>query len=173
MKSLKLRPQQRPRSRRIAGRAQLDHILDPYKGTKKLADGTRCPQCGAVVHEGRWGWVEVAEKKPGEEELCPACRRINDRFPAGVVALKGSFAVAHKDELARMARHQEEIEKPEHALDRIMGIEEDAEGLTITTTDIHLPRRIGETIKRAWRGKLTMAFEEDGYFVRVNWRRND
>ena len=80
--------------------------------------------------------------------------------------------MAHKDELAHMARHQEEIEKPEHPLDRIMAIDEDAEGLTITTTDIHLPRRIGETIKRTWRGKLTMSFEEDGYFIRVSWSRD-
>jgi hypothetical protein len=40
---------------------------------------------------------------------------------------------------------------------------------TINTTDIHLPRRIGETIKRTWRGGLTFAYEEDGYFVRVDW----
>ena len=54
-------------------------------------------------------------------------------------------------------------------LNRIMTIEEDAESITINTTDIHLPRRIGETIKRAFHGKLEAHFEEDGYFVRVNW----
>ena len=52
-----------------------------------------------------------------------------------------------------------------------MSIEEDAEGITINTTDIHLPRRIGEAVKRNWRGKLAAAFEESGYFVRVRWSR--
>jgi len=70
-----------------------------------------------------------------------------------------------------MARHQEELENKEHPMNPIMAIEEDAEGVTINTTDIHLRRRIGETIKRAWRGKLTADFEEDGYFVRANWTR--
>ena len=53
MKSLNLRPRKPPRSRRIAGHAQLDHILDPYDRQKKLAHGTVCPQCGAVFHDGR------------------------------------------------------------------------------------------------------------------------
>lgn len=39
----------------------------------------------------------------------------------------------------------------------------------ITTTDIHLPRRIGEAVKRAYHGNLKEHFEEDGYFVRVDW----
>jgi hypothetical protein len=173
MKSLGDRPTQIRRGRRTAGRAQLDHIFDPYRCKEKLANGTLCPQCGAVVLEGRWGWTDVAQDKRGAEALCPACRRVNDRFPAGLVTLTGAFARAHREELVRLARRQEEIEKPEHALDRIMAIEDDAEGVTISTTDIHLPRRIGEVIRRAWRGELTMAFEEDGYFVRVRWRREN
>jgi hypothetical protein len=39
----------------------------------------------------------------------------------------------------------------------------------ISTTDIHLPRRIGEALKRAFHGELDMHFDEAGYFVRVDW----
>jgi hypothetical protein len=39
----------------------------------------------------------------------------------------------------------------------------------INTTDIHLPRRIGEAVKCAFHGEIAAHFEEDGYFVRVNW----
>ena len=35
------------RSRRIAGRAQQDHILDPYQRQRKMHEGTAGPQCGA------------------------------------------------------------------------------------------------------------------------------
>lgn len=164
-------PQQRPvtarRDRRIAGHAQQDHILDPYQGSKKLDEGTICPQCGAVYHDARWQWR--ARGEGAVEELCAACRRINDKFPAGILTLHGPFAVKHKQEILQLARHQEEVEKKEHPLNRIMSIEEDADGIVINTTDIHLPRRIGETVKRAFHGKLDADFEEDGYFVRVNW----
>jgi len=161
------RPVVAPRDRRIAGHAQRDHILDPYQGKKKLDEGTVCPQCGAVYHEARWQWT--GGRGGAVEELCAACRRINDKFPAGILTLQGPFAEAHKEEMLRLARHQEEVEKQEHPLNRIMSIEEDAERITINTTDIHLPRRIGETIKRAFHGKLEAHFEEDSYFVRVNW----
>ena len=57
-------------------------------------------------------------------------------------------------------------------LNRIISIEKDAHGIEINTTDIHLPRRIGEAIKRALHGEIEDSFEKDGYFVRVNWTRN-
>jgi NMD protein affecting ribosome stability and mRNA decay len=159
---------QRPRTtRRISGRAQLDHILDPYQREQKLHDRTVCPQCGAVYHGGRWQWVLKAEV--AFEELCAACRRINDKFPAGVVTLRGEFAREHKEEMVRLARHQEEAEKKEHPLNRIINIEDDVHGVVIHTTDIHLPRRIGEAVRRAFHGEIEDNFEKDGYFVRVNW----
>ena len=149
MKRSNLRTQRPRTTRRISGRAQQDHILDPYQRQQKLHEGTACPQCGAVYHQGRWRWVTKAEG--AGEELCAACRRINDKFPAGVVTLRGDFAREQKQELIHLARHQEEAEKQEHPLNRIIGIEEDAQGIVISTTDIHLPRRIGEAIKRAFR----------------------
>jgi hypothetical protein len=171
MKSLTLRPLQRPRSRRIAGHAQLDHILDPYALQQKPESGTKCPRCGVVFQEGRWKWPSEPGVRKAGEELCAACRRINDNYPAGMVTLRGGYVREHKDELVRMARQQEEIENGEHPMNRIMGVDDDGETVTIRTTDIHLPRRIGETIKRTWRGKLDVHFDEDGYFVRVNWTR--
>ena len=169
MKRSNLRTQRPRTTRRISGRAQQDHILDPYQRQQKLHEGTACPQCGAVYHQGRWRWVTKAEG--AGEELCAACRRINDKFPAGVVTLRGDFAREQKQELIHLARHQEEAEKQEHPLNRIIGIEEDAQGIVISTTDIHLPHRIGEAIKRAFRGEIEDNFEKDGYFVRVTWTR--
>jgi NMD protein affecting ribosome stability and mRNA decay len=90
MKARSLRSQRPRTTRRISGRAQQDHILDPYQHQKKLHEGVVCPQCGAVYHQGSWRWMARAEGVA--EDLCPACRRINDNFPAGVVTLRGDFA---------------------------------------------------------------------------------
>jgi NMD protein affecting ribosome stability and mRNA decay len=157
-------------SRRISGRAQQDQFLDPYHRQQKLHEGTVCPQCGTVYHQGRWQWATRIER--AVEELCPACRRIKDEFPAGVVTLRGDFVRVHKDEMISLARHQGAAEKNEHPLNRIIGIEENAESIVITTTDIHLPRRIGEAIQRAFHGQIDIIFDKDGYFVRVNWTRD-
>jgi NMD protein affecting ribosome stability and mRNA decay len=167
MKQANLRPRRLAAARRIAGHAQEDHILDSYQRQQKLEDDTVCPQCAAVYHKGRWQWA--ARPENGHEVLCPACRRINDKFPAGIVELRGAFGRQQKDEIIRLARHQEEAEKGEHPLNRIINIEEDADGIIINTTDIHLPRRIGEAVKRAFHGSLNEVFDQGGYFVRVKW----
>jgi hypothetical protein len=152
------------------GHAQDDHILDPYKRPDKLAEPTVCPQCSAVYQAGRWHWA--ARPKDAHEVVCQACHRVNDQYPAGVVTLTGAFTPRQKTDMMNLARHQEEAEKTEHPLNRIINIEESPDRIVINTTDIHLPRRVGEAIERAFHGKLERHFDEHGYFVRVNWRRD-
>lgn len=157
--------------RRRAGHAQDDHIIDAYKQVAKLAEPTVCPQCGAVYLRGRWQWSD--RPKDAAPSLCQACRRINDNFPAGMVTLTGHVIEACKGEMIHLIRNQEKAEKTEHPLNRIMAIEDKAPSrIEITTTDIHLPRRIGDAVKRAYKGELTEQFDEDNYFVRINWHRD-
>jgi hypothetical protein len=164
-------PRPLPRAgRRRWGRAQLDAPQDPYKAIKKQHEPSVCPQCGAVYQHGRWHWS--TRPADAHEAICQACHRINDHFPAGIVTLSGPLVDQHKAEMIRLARHEEEAEKQEHPLNRIIDIEEAPERLVINTTDIHLPRRIGEAQKRAWHGKTEFHYDEDGYFVRVNWHRD-
>lgn len=157
--------------RRRWGRAQQDALRDPYKAAAKPHEPSVCPQCGAVYHEGRWRWS--ARPAGAQELLCQACHRINDHYPAGILTLAGPLVAAHKDDMIRLARHQEQAEKKEHPLNRIMDIEEAAERLVINTTDIHLPRRIAEAQKRAWHGKTEFHYDEDGYFLRATWHCDD
>jgi len=145
-------------------------MTDPYKRPKKLHEPTVCPQCGAVYHEGRWQWLE--RPAGAHEEHCQACHRTIDDFPAGVLTFTGTFVEPHKQDILHLARNQEALEKQEHPENRIIRIEEAPDKLIITTTDIHLPRRIAEAERRAFHGKLHFAYEEDGYFVRVDWHRD-
>ncbi len=162
-------PQLKPRSaRRIAGRAQSDHMLDPYQARQKLQEPTVCRQCRAVYRHGRWQWGRSQEG--ARQDVCPACRRINDGLPAGIVTLHGPVARQRKSEVVGLARHEEAAEQAEHPLNRIIGIDETEDGLVISTTDIHLPRRIGTALKRALHGTLDTHFDDAGYFVRVTWR---
>lgn len=159
-----------PAGRRIAGRAQDDHVDDPYLKRRKPHEPTLCPDCGASFHQGKWQWSAAAAE--ARNELCPACHRIKDGNPAGIVRLTGPFVAQHKTEILNLARHQEEMEKRDHPINRIMAIDEQADGIEITTTDIHLPRRIGEALHHAYQGDLGLRYDEDAYFVRVDWSRD-
>jgi hypothetical protein len=152
------------------GRAQDPQVADSYRQTRKPREPTVCPRCGAVYKAGRWQWGE--RPAAAHEEMCPACRRINDDFPAGVLTLTGGFLARHQDEIMNLARNQEAFEKSQHPLNRIMKVESAEDRVVITTTDIHLPRRIAEALESAFDGALQFHYDEDGYFVRIDWHRD-
>lgn len=152
------------------GRAQSRSVTDPYTATKKLREPTACPQCGAVYHAGHWQWLE--RPASAHEELCPACHRIEDEFPAGELTVSGQFLARHRDEIRQIILRQQEIEKSEHPLNRVMKIDDANDAIVVTTTEIHLPRRIGEALKSAFDGELEFSYDEDGYFLRATWHRD-
>jgi hypothetical protein len=144
-----------------------ERVHDSYKSKRKLSEPTRCPDCGAVYHNGRWQWVLAAAG--AHETLCPACHRIHDKYPAGYVTLKGEFFVTHRAEILQLVRHREAREKAEHPLQRVMDIEDIDDGVLVTTTDIHLARDIGEAMDAAYKGELEYHYNKDENLLRVLW----
>jgi NMD protein affecting ribosome stability and mRNA decay len=142
---------------------------DPYRPKTKLPEPTVCPQCGLVFHDGHW--QQTARPNQAHESLCPACHRTNDHFPAGYVTLESDFVQQHRDELLTLARTTEEREKSQHPLQRIMEIIEEGNKITITTTDIHVARRIGEAIHSAYKGNLDVNYGPEDYIIRLTWSR--
>jgi hypothetical protein len=96
---------------------------------------------------------------------------MRDQYPAGYLTLSGTYLQEHKTDIINLAHNEEAAEKAEHALHRIMAVEEQTDQILITTTDIHLPRRIGEALHRAHRGELDFHYEEEGNLLRVHWQR--
>ncbi|MSO71447.1 MAG: ATPase [Alphaproteobacteria bacterium] len=142
---------------------------DPYQARVKLADPTVCPGCNAVHTAGRWHWGDRPDN--ARPHLCPACQRIKDKVPAGIVLLRGEDLATHRDELLNLARHQEALEKSDHPLNRILAIVKRPDEIEITTTDIHLPRRIGDALHHAHKGELDLTYADEEYFLRVSWTR--
>lgn len=146
-----------------------ERVHDTYKSKGKLHEPTICPECNAVYHQGRWQWL--AAPANAHQEMCPACHRIHDHYPAGFLTLQGAFFLAHRAEIMELVQNEEKHERAEHPLKRIMEIEEEADSTLITTTDIHLARGIGESIHHAYQGELEFHYNREQNLLRVNWSR--
>lgn len=145
------------------------HEHDSYQLKGKLPEPTLCPQCTAVFSDGRWRWDGSAVG--AGHALCPACRRINDNYPAGFVHLEGAYFATHREEIMHLVAHVAERQRKEHPLERIMAVEEQAEGVLVTTTDVHLARGIAEAVHGACQGHLKYHYNAMQQFLRVTWVR--
>lgn len=140
---------------------------DTYREQKKRPEPSVCPGCNAVYSGARWTWMEPP---PGAEQaLCPACQRIGDNYPAGYVELSGNFFEERREEILNLVNNEEKLEKGEHPLERIMAVTRQNEHTLITTTGVHLARRLGESISRAYQGDLQFTYGDNEKSIRVQW----
>lgn len=147
-----------------------EEVHDPYMAGAKLAEPTVCPDCGVVFNEGRWQWLPEPPAQAAET-VCPACRRVKDRVPAGFLTLSGEFFREHRDEIMSLVENKVESQVKQHPMKRLMRVEDRDDGTELKFTDAHLPRGVGEAIRRAYDGDLDIHFPEDGGIVRVYWER--
>ena len=81
--------------------------------------------------------------------------------------------MAHRKEIENLIHNCQSREAEEHPLSRVIAIQADNDEMTVTTTDIHLPRVIANALERAFKTQATFHYDLEGYFARVNWSRKD
>ncbi|MFA6284496.1 MAG: BCAM0308 family protein [Desulfurivibrionaceae bacterium] len=143
---------------------------DTYHEQRKLPEPTVCSECGAVFLEGRWAWWDPAVN--AHAIVCPACQRIKDNFPAGTLEIRGGFFGTHREEINNLIHNLEDQEKKAHPMERLMAIAEEKDCTLVTTTGIHLARRIGESLKSAYQGELDFAYGDGEKSIRLTWLRD-
>ena len=147
---------------------ELQH--DPYHAQEKLAEPSACAECGASYHKGRWTWQKADSY--AVLTLCPACRRIKDRCPAGFLTISGDFYRKHEPEINHLIVNVELKEKAEHPLKRVIETHQTAEGQTcMTFTDPQLARAVGEALYDAYKGDLRFDYQPGEFLLRVWWTR--
>ncbi len=152
-----------------------EKIHDPYDEGRKYSDGVICSDCQAIYQSGHWLWPKEDEKKDitaRDQYLCPACRRIRDRYPAGVVFLEGEYLTRRRQEILNLVNRLVKEESYKSPLRKVISREENRGKLTIHLTDDHMARHLGEAIYRAYKGDLKIRYGEDRRFVRVYWSRD-
>ena len=141
---------------------------DTYARSRKTSGAIVCGGCGVVSHAGRWSWG-AAPGVDASAGLCPACERIRDRYPAGTIRLPPSF-LDDREELLALIHNAEEAEKVEHPLERLMGVEDGPDGgLIVTTTGIHVARRIANKLERRFHRPANIRYPPEQNLIFVDW----
>jgi NMD protein affecting ribosome stability and mRNA decay len=149
-----------------------ESIHDPYLARSKPKEPTVCSVCGLVFMKGRWQSVDEIPSGAASA-VCPACQRIRDKVPAGLLTLSGRFFDGHRDEIMHLVDNTVASQRTEHPLKRIMATEDSDEGTVISFTDTHLPHAVGAAVENAYKGELKVQFNEGAGIVHAHWRRDD
>jgi len=161
---------------RPASRKNVDRTADPYIPRKSAPAVAVCPFCHIVCRKKRWHVDEreaAALLRAGVAvRPCPACRKIVDRFPCGVLTLSGRFLRFHRDEILKLARNEERRARGINPLERIMEIRDGDDRVEVLTTEAKLAQRIGREIRKAYQGAVAYKWSEDAGLLRVTWARD-
>ncbi len=145
----------------------------PKGGSKAVA---LCSKCNAFYWNKRWS-ADPDELRKAQAEagtahaICPACQRMHDENPAGVVALSGDYLLQHEIEILNMIKNVEADTRSKNPLARIMEINQEKGLLTISTTDARLAQKLGKEVHKAHKGELQFLWSQADTFIRVNWTR--
>jgi len=157
-------------------RKSMDSAGDPYLLKMGNSETTVCKRCHAIYYNKRWYLDEELYKRKASLKdtvriLCPACLKIKDRFPGGVVTLTGDFLHEHKEEIMNLIRNEEERARGFNPLERIMEVTKKNKGMEITTTNEKLAQRIARSLERAYQGSVEYKWSSGTKLLRAEWER--
>lgn len=157
-------------------RKSMDTADDPYLQKTGNTEIAVCKKCHAIYYNKRWYLdEELYKRKSSLKEtgkiMCPACLKIKDKFPGGVVTLTGEFLHEHKEEIMNMIRNEEERAKGFNPLERIMEVTKINKGMEITTTNEKLAQRIARSLERAYQGSVEYKWSSGTKLLRAEWER--
>jgi hypothetical protein len=150
---------------------------DTYLQRRSTPSLSVCESCYSIYKNKRWypgtaDYQGVVNHPSTTKTVCPACMKIRDNFPGGIVTLKGGYALPHKTDLINLIRNEEERARGLNPLERVISIKENGFGsIVILTTNEKLAQRIGRAVKKAFHGEVTYQWSHDNKLVRVDWMR--
>jgi hypothetical protein len=139
----------------------------------KYQANTKCPKCDLVFRDGLWKKGRHDRRQELHLQLCPACHRIQDGHPGGLIECSGKFVGSHRQDLMNRIRNIERQASEEHPLERIISIKEGKTDITVAATNEHLIARIGKALERDYGGNLELKYSPEDKFAAAHWHRDN
>ncbi|WP_455376848.1 BCAM0308 family protein [Petrachloros mirabilis] len=148
---------------------------DPYAMLKAPKGPAMCRKCRAIYANKRWSFNNAEARalaaNPDTQKLvCPACQKIRDDYPEGIVTLTWSNLKAHEAEIRGLISNIESRAMSVNPLERVMKVVRRRKDLEVQTTNDRLAQRIGRELVRAYKGKVTCHWAHRDMLARVAWQ---
>lgn len=158
-------------------RRNIQNYGDPYISQAASEEIRICSECHAIYLCERWYLKHQVDPERLRNQsvhftICPACRKIRDRSPGGIVHLSGAFIDGHKEDILNLIRNESDRALTVNPLERIMDIVSNGVNYDVFTTNERLAQRIGKALHKAYSGNVSYKWSEDNKLVRVRWQRD-
>jgi NMD protein affecting ribosome stability and mRNA decay len=137
------------------------------------AEPSACERCGAIFSRRVWRHhrkVTHAFLDGASWTTCPACQQTGQAVGFGRVLIRGPYATAHEDAIRRRIANvtaRAAYTQPER---RVSSIERQRDTLEVLTTSQKLAHRIVRELKKAFGGRASYAWSDDGTLF-ATWQR--
>lgn len=150
--------------------------IDPYLPEAGLKEPAVCQGCQAVYRHKRWQLdPALAASGGGGTEFtwvtCPACQKVAERYPEGILTLRGSYLWNHEQEIRNILDNAVTRFSSRNPLERIIGMQRSDDALVIETTDNKLAEQLGRLLQKAHSGELQIDWQGTPVVCRVQWER--
>lgn len=140
----------------------------------RRAEPVLCERCGALLHGRRWqraGGVEATADLLAKAawETCPACEQEGKEEYLGRVVARGAVVETEGGAIRRRVRNVAKRAEFNSSQHRVVSIEADDGTLEVLTTSQKLAHRIARELEKAFGGRATFAWLDDGC-LEARWR---
>jgi NMD protein affecting ribosome stability and mRNA decay len=149
---------------------------DPYLADAGIKEPALCQSCQAVYRQKRWQldprMAETMARDPAAHWVtCPACLKVAERYPEGILTLRGNYLWNHEEEIRHILVNAAERISMRNPLERVIRIDRSEDALVIETTDNKLAEQLGRTLQKAHSGELQIDWQGSPVVCRVQWER--
>lgn len=156
------------------GRARTS--TDPYLPEAGLKEPAVCQSCQAIYQQKRWQLDPLLATKLADDPAthwvtCPACQKIAEHYPEGILTLRGSYLWDHEQEIHNILVNAANRFTARNPLERIIRMQRTGEALIIETTANKLAEQLGRSLQKAHSGELQIDWQGAPVICRVQWER--
>jgi hypothetical protein len=139
----------------------------------RVREPSACERCGAIFARRTWrrhGRVTATALEGVRWTVCPACEQASHAAGAGRILVRGAYAREHEADVRRRIGNvaaRAAFTQPER---RVSSLERQGDELEVITTSQKLAHRIAHELRKAFGGRVSYAWSDDGTLF-ATWQR--